>query len=73
MWESEGSGATLQFGSIRVWEGGRWWHATWWRGQMGGGGLGVVRKEKGPRWAGAGLQRPGGPECSGGLKQVDVP
>jgi hypothetical protein len=39
---------------------------------MGGGGLGVVRKEKGPRWAGAGLQRPGGPECSGGLKQVDV-
>jgi hypothetical protein len=40
---------------------------------MGSSGLGVVRKEKGPRWAGAGPQRPGGPERSGGLKQVDVP
>jgi hypothetical protein len=71
--ESEGSQAALRFGSVRVQEGGRWRHATRWRGWMGGGGLGVVRKEKGPRWAGAGPQRPGGPECSGGLKQVDVP
>jgi hypothetical protein len=23
-----------------------------WLGRMGGGGLGVLRKEKGPRWAG---------------------
>jgi hypothetical protein len=40
---------------------------------MGGGGLGGVRKEKGPGWARDGPQRPGGPERSGGLKQVDVP
>jgi hypothetical protein len=73
MRESEGSRTTLQFGSIRLQEGGRWWHATQWHGRMGGGGLGVVRKEEGPRWAGAGPQRPGGPECSGGVKQVDVP
>jgi hypothetical protein len=42
-------------------------------GTRRGGGLGVLRKEKGPRWAGAGPQRPGGPECSGGLKQVGGP
>jgi hypothetical protein len=71
--ESEGSRAALRFGSVRGWEGGRWWHMTRWRGRMGSGGLGVMRKEKGPGWAGAGPQRPGGPECSGGLKQVDVP
>jgi hypothetical protein len=40
---------------------------------MGGNGLGVRRKEKGPGWAGAGKQRPGGPERSGGLKRVDGP
>jgi hypothetical protein len=40
---------------------------------MGGGGLGVMRKERGSGWDGAGPQRPGGPECFGGLKQVDVP
>jgi hypothetical protein len=34
---------------------------------MGGGGLGVLRKEKGPGWAGARSQRPGG------LKRVDGP
>jgi hypothetical protein len=38
---------------------------------MGGGGLGFLRKEKGPGWAGAGPQRPGGPERSSGLKRVD--
>jgi hypothetical protein len=70
--ESEGSRAALRFGSVRVQENGRWQHATRWRGRMGGG-LGVMRKENGPGWAGAGLQRPGGLECSGGLKQVDVP
>jgi hypothetical protein len=35
---------------------------------MGGSGLGVVRKKKGPGWTGAGPQRPGGPERSGGHK-----
>jgi hypothetical protein len=71
--ESEGGRAVLRFGSIRVREGGCRWHVMWWRGRMGGNGLGVWRKEKGPGWAGAGPQRPGGPERSGGLKRVDGP
>jgi hypothetical protein len=71
--ESEGGRAALWFGSIRLQEGGRQWHATRRRGQMGSGGLGFLRKEKGPRWAGAGPQRPSGPEHFGGLKRVDEP
>jgi hypothetical protein len=71
--ESEGYRAALQFGSIQVREGGRRRHAMRRRGRMGGRGLGILRKEKGPRWAGAGPQRPGGPERSGGLKRVDGP
>jgi hypothetical protein len=39
---------------------------------MGGGSLGIMRMEKGLRWASTGPQMPGGPERSGGLKQVDV-
>jgi hypothetical protein len=70
--ESEGSRAAHRFGSVRVQDSGRWRHATRWRGRMGSG-LGVMRTENGPGWAGAGPQRPGGLECSGGLKQVDVP
>jgi hypothetical protein len=71
VWESEGGRAVLRFGSIRVQEGGRRWHVTRRCGQMGSGGLGILRKEKGPGWASAGPQRPGGPERSGGLKRVD--
>jgi hypothetical protein len=48
--ESEGSQAVLQFGSIRVWEGVRRWHAVRRHDRMGGGGLGVLRKKKGPGW-----------------------
>jgi hypothetical protein len=71
--ESEGGRAALRFGSIRVREGSRRWHATRWRGWMGGGGLGILRKEKGPGWADARPQRSGGSERSGGLKRVDGP
>jgi hypothetical protein len=60
-------------GAEQVREGGRQWHTTQRRGRMGGGGLVVLRKEKGPEWAIAGPQRPGGLELSSGLKQVDGP
>jgi hypothetical protein len=40
---------------------------------MGDGGLRVLRKAKGPEWAGAGPQRPSGTEHSGRLKRVDGP
>jgi hypothetical protein len=69
--ESEGGRAALQFGSIRVQEGSHQWHATRRHGWMGS--LGILKKEKGPGWAGARPQRPGGPERSGGLKRVDGP
>jgi hypothetical protein len=71
--ETEGGLVALRFGFIRVLEGGHWRHTMWQRGRMGSGGLGVLRKKKGPGWAGARPQRPGGPECSGGLKRVDGP
>jgi hypothetical protein len=71
--ESEGSRVALRFIYIQVREGGHRRHATWLRDRMGNGGLGVLRKEKCPGWASAGLQRPGGPERSGGLKRVDGP
>jgi hypothetical protein len=35
--------------------------------------LGILWKEKGPGWAGARPQRPGGPDRSGVLKRVDGP
>jgi hypothetical protein len=73
VWESEGGRVALWFGSIRVREAGHRWHVMRRRGRMGGGGLDVLRKEKGSGWAGAGPQRPGGPERSGGLKRVDGP
>jgi hypothetical protein len=66
--ESEGGQTALRFGSIRVREGGRRWHATRRRGRMDDDDLGFLRKGKGPGWAGAGPQRPGGSERSGGLK-----
>jgi hypothetical protein len=50
--ENEGGRAALRFSSIQVRDGGHRWHPAWRRGQMGGSGLGVLRKEKGPRWAG---------------------
>jgi hypothetical protein len=50
--ESEGGRAALRFSSIQVRDGGHRWHAAWQRGQMGGSGFGILRKEKGPRWAG---------------------
>jgi hypothetical protein len=50
--ESEGGRAALWLSSIRVRDGGRWRHAAWRRGRMGGSGLGVLRKEKGLGWAG---------------------
>jgi hypothetical protein len=60
--ENEGGWATLRFSSIRVREGDRRRHVTWRSGRMGGGGSSVLRKEKDLGWAGAGPQRPGGPE-----------
>jgi hypothetical protein len=50
--ESEGGMAALRFSFIQVRDGDRRWHVVRWLGRMGGGGLGVLRKEKGPRWAG---------------------
>jgi hypothetical protein len=52
--ENEGGRAVLRFSSIRVWEGGHHWQATRWCDRMGGGGLGILRKEKGPGWPSAG-------------------
>jgi hypothetical protein len=49
--ESEGGRVALRFSSIRVREGGHRRHVTRRRGQMGGGGLGTLRKEKRP-WVG---------------------
>jgi hypothetical protein len=57
VWENEGSQAALRFGSIHVQEGDHRRHAMRERGRMGAGGLGVLRKEKGPGWAGGGPQR----------------
>jgi hypothetical protein len=48
-------------------------HVMWQHGRMGSGGVGVLRKEKGPGWAGDGPQRLGRLERSGGLKRVDGP
>jgi hypothetical protein len=63
----------MRLGGASVWhhpsaEGGRRWHAMRRHARMGGGGLGILRKEKGIGWAGATPQRPGGPERSGGLR-----
>jgi hypothetical protein len=71
--KSEGGRAVLRCGSIRVREGSHRRHVTQRCGRMGGGGLGIHRRDKGPGWAGAGPQRSGGPERSGGLKRVVGP
>jgi hypothetical protein len=71
--KSEGGRAALRCGSIRVREGTHRWHATQRCGRMGGGGLGIHRRDKGPGWADAGPQRSGGPERFGGLKGVVGP
>jgi hypothetical protein len=71
--ESEGGRAALWFSSIPVREGSHRRHVTRRRGHKGGRGLGVLREEKVPGWAGARPQMPGGPECFGRLKRVDGP